>query len=355
MDKLSILGAGPAGLSAAINLAKANYEVNIFEKNRSVGGRFNGDFQGLENWSENIDTLKKMKNMNIDNNFESYPFSKLTISNGTQKWDFLCNKPAFYLVKRGSVDGSLDQGLKEQALNLGIDIHFGETIPENQVDIIATGPDPAEIFAAAKGIVFKTNMENVAIGLVNDNAAVKGYSYLLVANGHGCMCTVSFDRFKNLNKCFYETKNLFSSLIDLDIQKPHNTGGIGSFSRRTIYNKEKMLYVGEAAGFQDILWGFGIKTAITSGFLAARSIIDNEDYRKKVKDCFDKKFKASIVNRFLWEKFGIKNYSFIVDRIHNAKDPLKYLNSFHNYNILQKLIYPFALRYMQKRYDNIRL
>ena len=91
MDESSIIGAGPAGLSAAINLAKAGYEVNVFEKNKSVGGRFNGDFQGLENWSENIDPLKKLKYMGIDDNFETYPFSKLTISNGLKKWDFFCN------------------------------------------------------------------------------------------------------------------------------------------------------------------------------------------------------------------------------------------------------------------------
>jgi flavin-dependent dehydrogenase len=82
MKKVQISGAGPAGLSAAINLAKAGYPVEVFEKNKKVGGRFRGDFQGLENWSEDDDTLLKLNEMNIDINFHHHPFSKLGISHG---------------------------------------------------------------------------------------------------------------------------------------------------------------------------------------------------------------------------------------------------------------------------------
>lgn len=54
MTKIKIAGAGPAGLSAAINLAKAGYEIDIYERNHNSGSRFHGDLQGLENWSTNI-------------------------------------------------------------------------------------------------------------------------------------------------------------------------------------------------------------------------------------------------------------------------------------------------------------
>jgi predicted NAD/FAD-dependent oxidoreductase len=45
---IRILGVRLAGLSAAINLAKAGYEVDVFEKTKFVAGRFHGDIQGLE-------------------------------------------------------------------------------------------------------------------------------------------------------------------------------------------------------------------------------------------------------------------------------------------------------------------
>jgi phytoene dehydrogenase-like protein len=45
MKKIKILGAGLSGLSAAINLAKAGYSVDIFDSNSDSGARFHGDLQ----------------------------------------------------------------------------------------------------------------------------------------------------------------------------------------------------------------------------------------------------------------------------------------------------------------------
>ena len=45
--KIEIVGAGPAGLVAAINLARADFKVTIYEEKPDVGHRFHGDFQGL--------------------------------------------------------------------------------------------------------------------------------------------------------------------------------------------------------------------------------------------------------------------------------------------------------------------
>jgi len=196
MEKAVISCADPAGLSAAITLAKAGYDVEVFEENKDIGKRFHGTLQGLENWSENKDALEKFKKMKIAVDFDYYPFSNLSISNGKNKWDLSCNKPAFYLIKRGSTTGCLDHSLKEQALNSGVNIRFGEIISEAQTGIVATGPLKQEKFAAAKEIVFKTDHENMAIGLVNNIAAIKGYSYLLVADGCATMCSVLFDRFE---------------------------------------------------------------------------------------------------------------------------------------------------------------
>ncbi len=52
-----IVGAGPASLVAAINLARARHEVIVHEQKSDVGLRFQGDFQGLENWSTEEDVL----------------------------------------------------------------------------------------------------------------------------------------------------------------------------------------------------------------------------------------------------------------------------------------------------------
>ncbi len=355
MKTIKILGGGVSGLSAAINLAKAGYKVDVFEKNREIGERFHGDLQGLENWSENEDILKKLKEMNIGINFDCDPFSSLIVSNGSRDWNFSCNKTLFYLVKRGPIKGSLDQGLKEQALKLGVNIYLNRTIPNDESDIIATGPILKEVFAVAKGITFKTSMKDIAVAITNDSVAFKGYSYLLVTKGHGCMCTALTDNFDKINNYFDKTRRMFLNMVNLDIKNEKNFGGVGCFSNKNIFKKGKSLYVGEAAGLQDLLWGFGIRSAVVSGFLAAKSIMNNEDYEKLARKYFKNRLKASLVNRFLWEKLSFNNYAIMVERFKSNPLPLKRLQSFYNFNILQKLIYPFALIYMRKRYRKLRL
>ncbi len=355
MEGVQILGAGPAGLSAAINLAKADYDVNIFEKSADVGSRFHEDFQGLENWSDKDDVLKLFKNMNIDINFKYHPFLELKIANESKIWDFKCKKPAFYLVKRGSKEETLDTALKNQAFDLGVNIHFNETIHENEVDIIATGPIKNKIYAAAKGITFNTFSQNTAVGLVNNNAALNGYSYLLIAEGQGCMATVLFNNFNNMNSYFKQTKRVFNDKFNLDLKEVSNMGGIGCFSSKNIFKRGKSLYIGEAAGLQDFLWGFGIKSAVTSGYLAAKSIINGDDYQKCAESFFTDKLTAGMVNRYLWERFCFLDYSFIVNRIHRANDPLKFLNYFYNANFVHKMIYPFAKGYLERKYKILKL
>lgn len=350
MERVRILGAGPAGLSAAINLAKSGYNVDIFEKSGDVGSRFHGDFQGLENWSDEKDVLELFEDMNININFKHNPFLELKISNVSKMWNFKCKRPAFYLVKRGSSEETLDTALKNQALDLGVNINFKETVPENEADIVATGPLKNKIYAAAKGITFKTSSQNTAVGLVNNDTALNGYSYLLVADGRGCMATVLFNKFNNINSYFKRTKRIFNDKFDLDLKEISSMGGVGGFSGENVFKRGKSLYVGEAAGLQDFLWGFGIKSAVASGCLAAKSIINGENYPKCAENSFKDKLTAGMVNRYLWERFCFLDYSFIVNRIHNADDPLKFLNYFYNANFIHKMIYPFARRYLGKKY-----
>lgn len=92
---IKILGAGISGLSAAINLAKAGYEVEMFESRGDSGARFKGDLQGLENWSSKKDVLKDLKAMNLKLNFDYNSFKKIFLSNGNEMNEFIFNSPYF--------------------------------------------------------------------------------------------------------------------------------------------------------------------------------------------------------------------------------------------------------------------
>ncbi|NPE29984.1 hypothetical protein HNV12_18925 [Methanococcoides sp. SA1] len=344
-------------LTAAINLAKEGYEVEVFEKGSDVGKHLHGGLQGLENWSDRKDVKVELQEMNLKINFDCDPTYELTVSNGSKNWDFEAsiNRPYFYIVKRGPVYGSLDNGLKEQALDNGVEISFDQKVPDKNVDIVATGSVKNEKFIAAKGISFDTSMKDMAITFVNDKAAYLGYSYLLVTNGSGCMCTVLFDKFNNISTCFENTKRVFSEMVELDIRNPHPDGGVGSFSLDCRFEHEGRMYTGEAAGLQDMAWGFGMRSAIRSGYLASRCIISGEDYTHIATDTFQDKLKASLVNRYIWERFGKGNYSLILNSLKGTGNPPRYMRSFHDFNMIQKLAYPFAIRKMKGRYPDLKL
>ena len=355
---INIAGAGPAGLTAAINLALAGRDVAVYEKRADAGKRFHGDLQGLENWSGDTNVIHDLERMNIKVNFDCDPLLQLITTNGVQQRvsHYPDDEPLCYLVKRGALPGSLDQGLKAQALAAGVQIHFNQAISDEEADIVATGPRSKEVFAVDKGIVFETSHEDINIFLVNDDAAYKGYAYLLITNGYGCLCTVLFEQFPRLDDSFEKSKQIFADLVPLDIRNPRAVAGVGCFSTKNLFQQGQTLYVGEAAGIQDLLWGFGIRTAVQSGYLAADCFLNGRDYAQVAAAFFRPKLKATLVGRFMWELVRFKDYSLIVNDRSNRTTLKSFdLSNIYRFGFWQKLLYPIARWSMQRRYPNLKL
>jgi hypothetical protein len=64
------------------------------------------------------------------------------------------------------------------------------------------------------------------------------------------------------------------------------------------------LYVGEAGGFQDYLFGLGIRYGLVSGHLAARAVVEGVDYDRLWADRFGAAMRSSVASRFLYETLG---------------------------------------------------
>ena len=74
-ERIDILGAGLSGLAAATILAKAGKEVHVHEIRKDSGARFDGDFQGIENWTSDIDFFDEMREWGLDpDEFKSNAF-----------------------------------------------------------------------------------------------------------------------------------------------------------------------------------------------------------------------------------------------------------------------------------------
>jgi flavin-dependent dehydrogenase len=350
MKKIRILGAGISGLTAATTLAKAGYEVEVYEKKRDVGMRFHGDLEGLENWSEKKDVVQEMREMGLRINFDCDEFHRVKLTNLEKSSEIQTERPLYYLVKRGSYPGTLDYGLREQAEEASVKIRYEETLPVQEADIAATGPIPKNTFGIVKGIAFTAAEADTIEVIINNEAAHRGYSYLLITKGYGCIGTVVVKDLSKITRCFEITRDYFREKYDLAMESAREFGGAGSFSFHKIYRREKTLYTGEAAGLQDFLYGFGMRYALRSGYLAAKCIIEGRDYEQEAIKCFEKKTKACVVNRYLWEKTSKYNYKHVID---NFQFIINNRYHIYNYCLPQKILYPFALKYIRRNYPSL--
>lgn len=349
---IHILGAGPAGLCAAIGLARAGRDVHLHERYDVAGKRFQGDLQGLENWTQAENVLEELRSFGIETNFTATPFREVVLTDGKNSFSRNSSEPIFYLVKRGPFPDSLDSGLAKQALEAGVKIQYQSRWPAEQSDIIATGPLRQALAAADKGYIFPIDHPNIAVGIFHDELAFKGYSYFLVDNGYGCLCTVVFNDFHRLNACFEKTFKIAQRLYNIKMDHARPVGGIGGFSLNYPKKMGDSCIVGEAGGFQDFLWGFGIRLALNSGHLAAQSVLYGKDYVKTVDEKLTPFLKAGIVNRYLWEtmKFNSKP---IIPMMMRLPMPLRSSFKFlYRYSAFHRLLYPFAERYVKKHYSN---
>lgn len=350
---VTVVGAGPAGLTAAISLAKNGYDVNLYEQNNDVGLRFNGDFQGLENWSDEEDMLMILSRIGVKINFLCHPyFGEEGVFYGPKlkKVKVRTSRPLFYLIERGSNENSLDQGLRKQAEEAGVNFLWGRKLDsvDSQTTIVGTGPKAAD--AIAKGMVFRTTLQNMFIGFINNKIAPKAYAYLLVNNGKATFATCMFEDFKNEKLYYDRAVRELKSVVEIDIIKPKEFGGFVNFFNQPIPSKDnKILYVGENAGFQDALWGFGIKYAMLSGYLAARSIIDNKSYEELCQVYLYPKLQTSLANRWLFAHLYNKGYSLILKKMEVMDDVIPTLKKHYNTSISKKLVYLIAKRWYHSR------
>ncbi len=141
MVEIPVAGAGPAGLAAALTLARAGARPVVYERRHEVGARHHGDFQGLENYSTRGDVLEELAAIGIAAEFDCHPVAEAILYGPDgRRWRYRASTPLYYMVRRGVESGSLDQGLKRQALAHDIELRFGAALPEAATAIRATGP-----------------------------------------------------------------------------------------------------------------------------------------------------------------------------------------------------------------------
>jgi len=315
--EVSIVGAGPAGLAAAITLARRGLRAVVWERQPAVGARFHGDFQAIENWTIEKDALEELSEIGIDGSFCRAVVREAVFFDGRGRGRTVrSRRPAFYLVRRGPEPGTLDRALERQALDAGVEIRYGRPCPEiPPAAIVATGPRRRD--AVDAGYVFETGHADGVWAVFSDDLAPGGYGYLLVEGGRGTLASCLFDDFRRASFYRERTLDFFRRNVPFGMESPRAFGGSGNVRWPPEARDGARLFVGEAAGFQDALWGFGIRSAIVSGHLAGTALADGrpESYDGLWRRRLGGLVATSLANRRLFRCLGESAYGILLRRI----------------------------------------
>jgi len=347
-EPFQIAGAGLAGLSASIVLANAGYSVVVHEAREGVGHRFQGDLQGLENWTSEHDILEVMQQSGLSTDFAKYPCrSGKAFDAWDKSYEMHSQRPIFYLVERGPGPDTLDTALLNQAKSLGVDIRFNSRLDDiSGSGILAIGPRAT--YAIAVGYHFETDMENGFWVICDDNLAPQGYAYLLVLNGKGMIKSCMFSGFKDKRQYIERTIAAFKRLTRLQMINPTPHGGIVNFHIPVRAINHHHPIIGEQAGFQDALWGFGMRYAITSGVMAANCLMNSDDYDAKWQRDLKHLMQVSVVNRAIYSRLGNRGYRYMLDYLSRNRDARETLQYHYNSVWWKTLLWPWAHRAYRK-------
>ncbi len=343
---IKIAGAGPSGLTAAICLAKAGLSVEVFEARQAVGERFIGDFQVIENASFTEDASDMLERMGLKKNFFFQPGHRAVFYDHRLKAQEVYSKRPFsYFIRRGPGEDTLDSGLLTQALDLGVNIHYDKRVKKEAVDIIATGPAVAD--GLAKEMTFKTDLSDTISVLFDMNVSPGGYSYLFVLNGRatfGCAITRDFDGIKIY---FDLALARFQKIAPFSVETPQIAFSYMNFCLKGSATIQGKSVVGEAGGFQDYLFGLGIRYAMKTGYAAAQSILKGVPYDVLWKEEIGEKQDVSLVNRFLYEQGGNLGLASFVKRA-GRSDLQHYLEKWHSQTFWKRLLLPWIKKSWKK-------
>ncbi len=286
MAEIAVVGAGLAGLVAAINCARAGHEVTVLEKYTKVGGEpenhpsvdstpmmpdLLGACVGVELKPPQVTPTRAMR---------SYAYG--------ERYDIDGGLLHLHAVERGSRSTSIESYLHGLAVEAGVRFEFGwrlrcqadlEQLPPNS--IVATGLHPESFLAL--GIPFKqvygytstTRYEGEPKAVAYFNDMTRDYCYL--ANSNGIAYALFFDRSgpirRDLVERWAETLQEDEGVDFREWHPFHGAVAVSALDNPRLFVGDKII-AGTLASMNDPLFLFGVHASLLSGRIAALAVDD---------------------------------------------------------------------------------
>jgi len=270
---IKIAGAGLSGLSCALNLAKNDIKVDVFERENCVGKKYGLSVLAFKAYETNI--LEELKSASIptSNLFPIYKIRRYAPS--MRYFETYSNKPLYFSVIRGP-EGSLEEMLLNECMDRNVQFFFNQT---SNADVIATGARFTHFIGISKTFKNKDKLDHIS--LFYSPLASGGYFYIIpygdyITAGGVFDAASVVSPLKNFNEFFHKKLGLTENAIHTVVSK-------ANYFHSSCFDK---LYVGEAAGLLEPSRGFGMRTALISGKLAADAISNRKDYNNSLSSLF---------------------------------------------------------------------
>lgn len=318
-DEALVVGAGPAGLVAAVNLAREGFLVTVAEKEKQVGG-----------------------------NPEWHPSAHATPLKGPETWEYIgidcspcfvdCSErcdvymnenklqigripQSLWVCERGGRKSSLDYFLYEIAEKEGVRFEFGKTVKQKDLErapertILATGLTTGMYANLDKPCGNYAGYHAFCDHPVEDYRASiyfgglgKEYGYTSAINGIWyCLLFTRRDLPEENLKYFAGMMEKYEGKKITEWRKFYGSTPKGA---PVLFEKDRYILTGTLAGFIETNLGFGITGALISGKIAALAVIDPE----KAKAEFDS-FTAGIARKIEEKKKGRSGIGFQMGKI----------------------------------------
>ncbi len=340
---LRIVGAGVSGLTAAIQLARHGASVEVFERRADSGPAHSVRCDAVENWTSPDDFCTDLRRWSID----GAPFHQPT-SLEVRTFDGVCHpvtqaRPLLYLVKRGNQEGCLDWALKRQALDLGVRIRYGETQPRQNADIWAVGSEGRGFFLDV-GITFRASQPNRAVILFDGRIAPRACAYLFTVNGVGTLAVLLTRQMRSARELLGNAIDAFQRVAPFDMREAKMRSGFGGTLCALNSGPSVPLVIGEAAGFLDYLWGFGIRYAMLSASLAAGALLEGSCYEDLVAREIAPLVQCSLINRKLYDLAGNRTYRSLARYFCGRQDLRALLRHSYRSRAMRRHLWPWVRR-----------
>jgi flavin-dependent dehydrogenase len=307
-----VVGAGLAGMVAAINLAKAGYEVTVLEAEARIGG------SRQLHPSLHITPIDKRKvweyiGVDLDDCFVAPKVFRMYL--GHLGFDIFPDDMS--TVERGPRPSSVDTRLHELAVEAGVAFDFGRRIDRLEdlpLDtIIATGLDPPmfEILGLpyrdipSRHVFKPTELDRYGLGIFSEYASEYFYAAALNRLFYGMLPLEEPPDPNHLSRLVRDLK----AWEEIDIPETEWRPVVfrvplGGPANLRLFHQDKIL-AGTIAGMMDPFFLFGIHGALVSGRIAALAVMDKEKGRAefaRVNRYFTQTFRAKQV----YERLPVK-------------------------------------------------